>query len=225
MGTKPTGFGKGWLADAVHFDHHATPGHDRATIDQFTLPITATRQGRPVAGLDQAMNYNIQAFGDETDDPLWIAHYHNIGVLWAHGPTARHVVECLLDVISDDELAEYIDRFFIHIKRSRLKHVLRDVQAVLTPAPGTSFCEWKGAAQYWTVHVGGLQAVAAAWSYATPSPRFAALGDHVAFYAGKMGACYVGDERVMPQPGDFYGGWVTSNLEGRIKGGPGTRHW
>jgi uncharacterized protein (DUF427 family) len=102
---------------------------------------------------------------------------------------------------------------------------MRDVQAVLTPAPGTSFCEWKGAAQYWTVHVGGLQAVAAAWSYATPSPRFAALGDHVAFYAGKMGACYVGDERVMPQPGDFYGGWVTSNLEGRIKGGPGTRHW
>ena len=130
MGTKPTGFGKGWLADAVHFDHHATPGHDRATIDQFTLPITATRQGRHVAGLDQAMNYNIQASGDETDDPLWIAHYHNIGVLWAHGPTARHVVECLLDVISDDELAEYIDRFFIHIKRSRLKHVLRDVQAV-----------------------------------------------------------------------------------------------
>jgi hypothetical protein len=47
-GTKPTGFGKGWLADGVHFDHHATRGHDRATIDQFILPITATRQGRPV---------------------------------------------------------------------------------------------------------------------------------------------------------------------------------
>jgi hypothetical protein len=73
------------------------------------------------------MNYNIQAFGGETDYPLWIAHYHNIGVPWAHVPTARKVVECLLDVISDDELAEYINRFFIHIKRSHRNQLLRDV--------------------------------------------------------------------------------------------------
>lgn len=100
-----------------------------------------------------------------------------------------------------------------------------DVMASLVPASGTSFCEWKGAAQYWTVEAGDTRANGAAWSYATPSPRFAALKDHVAFYAGKMEACFVGDERVMPQPGDFYGGWVTSNLQGQIKGGPGTRHW
>lgn len=102
---------------------------------------------------------------------------------------------------------------------------MSDVQAVLVPAPGRSFCEWKGAAQYWTVETPSARAVAAAWSYPNPSSRFAALAGHVAFYAGKMGACFVGDERVMPQPGDFYGGWVTPNLLGQIKGGPGTRHW
>lgn len=101
----------------------------------------------------------------------------------------------------------------------------RDVMAALKPAPGASFCEWKGAAQYWSVAVGDRHVNRAAWSYPTPSPRYADIKDYIAFYAGKMDACYVGEERVMPQPGDFYGGWVTSNLTGQIKGGPGTRHW
>ncbi len=100
-----------------------------------------------------------------------------------------------------------------------------DVLAVLTPAHGNSFCEWKGVARYWTVEADGGRAEAAAWSYPSPTPRFADLADHLAFYAGKMSACFVGEERVMPQPGDFYGGWVTANLQGQIKGGPGTRHW
>ena len=100
-----------------------------------------------------------------------------------------------------------------------------DVRAVLTPASGTSFCEWKGDASYWTVQAGGAEVQGAAWSYSAPNARFAALKDHIAFYAGKMDACFVGEDRVMPQPGDFYGGWVTPNLQGQIKGGPGTRHW
>lgn len=102
---------------------------------------------------------------------------------------------------------------------------LADVTAALAPAAGASFCEWKGAARYWTVSAGGKAAEAAAWSYPDPSPQFLRLKDHIALYAGKMDACFVGSERVMPQPGDFYGGWVTSNLTGQIKGGPGTRHW
>ncbi|MEL6450410.1 MAG: DUF427 domain-containing protein [Pseudomonadota bacterium] len=100
-----------------------------------------------------------------------------------------------------------------------------DVLVPLTPASGASFCEWKGSASYWTVTAGTAVAEAAAWSYANPTARFAALKDHLAFYVGKMTACYVGTERVMPQPGSFYGGWVTGNLRGQIKGGPGTRHW
>ncbi|MEO0765011.1 MAG: DUF427 domain-containing protein [Pseudomonadota bacterium] len=100
-----------------------------------------------------------------------------------------------------------------------------DVTAQLTPVAGTSFCEWKGRAAYWTMTGGGVVAKAAAWSYPSPSDRFAALKDHLAMYAGQMDACFVGAVQVRPQPGDFYGGWVTPNLTGQIKGAPGTRHW
>ena len=89
----------------------------------------------------------------------------------------------------------------------------------------TSFCEWKGRAAYWTVRGGGKIAPDAGWSYPDPSPEFEAMRDHVAVYAGAMDGCFVGDERVTPQPGGFYGGWVTANLEGPFKGEPGTEFW
>jgi uncharacterized protein (DUF427 family) len=95
----------------------------------------------------------------------------------------------------------------------------------LVSAPGTSWCEWKGRAVYWSVRGGGREAPRAAWSYPEPLPAFAALRGHVAFYAGPMDACWVGDERVTPQPGGFYGGWVTADLVGPFKGEPGTGHW
>jgi uncharacterized protein (DUF427 family) len=100
-----------------------------------------------------------------------------------------------------------------------------DVLADLVSVSGGSFCEWKGRADYWDVRAGEITRPRAAWSYAAPTPRFAALAGHIAFYAGLMQACYVDDEQVIAQPGDFYGGWTTSNLTGRIKGAPGTRHW
>ena len=79
----------------------------------------------------------------------------------------------------------------------------QDVLARLTPSAGTSFCEWKGRAVYFDVHAGGKTAARAAWSYPHPTSRFVALTDHFAFYASVMDACFVGDERVIPQPGDF----------------------
>jgi uncharacterized protein (DUF427 family) len=100
-----------------------------------------------------------------------------------------------------------------------------DVRARLEPAPGASFCEWKGRARYFDVICGQARARRAAWTYEDPTPRFRRLAGHVAFYAGAMEACFVGDERVRPQPGDFYGGWVTANLEGIPKGAPGTEGW
>jgi uncharacterized protein (DUF427 family) len=99
------------------------------------------------------------------------------------------------------------------------------ISAKLTPAGGGSFCEWKGSAAYWDVSAGGATARGAAWSYPSPSGGFAALTDHLAFYASRMEACSVGGVEATAQPGDFYGGWVTPNLAGRIKGPPGTRHW
>lgn len=99
------------------------------------------------------------------------------------------------------------------------------IRAALRPAAGSSFCEWKGRARYFDVVAGGTSAQRAAWCYDEPSSPFAPLAGFIAFYAGLMEECRVGDMRVVPQPGDFYGGWVTPNLEGIVKGAPGTRHW
>jgi uncharacterized protein (DUF427 family) len=95
----------------------------------------------------------------------------------------------------------------------------------LEEAAGNSFCEWKGRARYYTVAVGDRRAESAAWSYPDPTQDFAAIKDHLAFYAGPMDACYVDGERVEPQPGGFYGGWITSDIVGPFKGGPGTMGW
>ena len=89
----------------------------------------------------------------------------------------------------------------------------------------TSLCEWKGRAVYYTVEVGGRRAEAAAWGYPSPTEPFVVLKDHVAFYPSQVDACYVGEEHVEAQAGDFYGGWITSNIVGPFKGGSGTRGW
>lgn len=95
----------------------------------------------------------------------------------------------------------------------------------LNPASGESWCEWKGVARYFDVVVGEVRASRAAWYYPAPTEDFASLAGYVAFYADKMDACYVDGERAHPQPGGFYGGWITSNILGPFKGGPGTRGW
>ena len=97
--------------------------------------------------------------------------------------------------------------------------------ARLDPAPGSSHCEWKGAARYFDVIAGDSVARRAAWTYPQPTRAFAALRDHLAFYPGLMDACRVAGIAVVPQPGDFYGGWTTPNLTGTVKGAQGTRHW
>lgn len=96
---------------------------------------------------------------------------------------------------------------------------------VLVPAAGESFCEWKGRARYWTVSTPRRQAARAAWSYPDPVPAFSAIADCVAFYAGLMDACRVGADLVVPQPGAFYGGWITPEFTGPFKGEPGPAHW
>ncbi|GAA2927328.1 DUF427 domain-containing protein [Microbacterium luteolum] len=99
------------------------------------------------------------------------------------------------------------------------------VQGALTDSPGASFCEFKGAARYFDVHGGGTVAAGAAWNYPDPAPGFETLVDRVAVYAGPMDECTVGDEVVVPQPGGFYGGWVTSWVVGPFKGIPGSLGW
>jgi uncharacterized protein (DUF427 family) len=99
------------------------------------------------------------------------------------------------------------------------------LDGALVPARGTSWCEWKGEARYFDVTAGGTVAEGAAWAYDRPTRGFTDLTGMVAFYPGRMEACFVGDERVEPQPGGFYGGWITANLIGPFKGAPGTQRW
>lgn len=94
----------------------------------------------------------------------------------------------------------------------------------LSEAPGHSHCEWKGRARYWTVLAGGERLEAAAWSYPNPSAGAEWLRDHVSFYPARL-RCLVGGAVVRPQPGGFYGGWITPELVGPFKGEPGSGHW
>jgi uncharacterized protein (DUF427 family) len=93
------------------------------------------------------------------------------------------------------------------------------------PCPGRSACEWKGNAEYYDVVVGDVRAERCAWRYPEPTPVYAALAGHLSMYAAPMDACWVGEHRVTPQPGHFYGGWITRGIRGPFKGEPGTGFW
>ena len=91
---------------------------------------------------------------------------------------------------------------------------------LLEPAAGRSFCEWKGVARYYSIVVGDQRLERAVWSYPEPTAAFAALAGWFAVYPALMDGCWVEGERVQPQPGGFYGGWITSAVQGPFKGDP-----
>lgn len=96
---------------------------------------------------------------------------------------------------------------------------------VLRPSGRRTFCEFKGSASYFDVVIDGRRLPGAAWTYPDPAPAYARLADHIAFYPGRFDRCTVGGEEVLAQEGDFYGGWITSEIVGPFKGGPGTTGW
>lgn len=95
----------------------------------------------------------------------------------------------------------------------------------LMAVSGSSWCEFKGHTKYWSLDVNGKRSDNAAWSYPQPSSAFADITGYLAFYASRVDQCWVGNEPVQPQAGDFYGGWITSRIVGPFKGGAGTRGW
>ena len=95
----------------------------------------------------------------------------------------------------------------------------------LSPGAGRSICEWKGRAVYWDLTVGGDTVANVAWSYPEPLPNYAELAGWLAFYPNRVDECTVDGEVVVPQEGGFYGGWITSEIEGPFKGGRGTTGW
>jgi uncharacterized protein (DUF427 family) len=94
----------------------------------------------------------------------------------------------------------------------------------LRPSTKASHCEWKGLASYWTVRVGSRTAENAAWCYESPTAGFAGIAGYLAFFPNHFD-CYVDGESVQAQPGDFYGGWITHDVVGPVKGKSGSSHW
>jgi uncharacterized protein (DUF427 family) len=139
------------------------------------------------------------------DSPRHIQVFFN-GILIAETRRAKRVLE-----------TSHPPVYYIPPQDIRMEYLVRTQHA--------TWCEWKGQAAYYTVGVGEKQAENAAWFYPEPTPPFAALKEYVAFYPQKMDACYVDGERVTPQPGGFYGGWITRDIVGPFKGEPGTRNW
>ncbi|WP_183942725.1 DUF427 domain-containing protein [Sphingomonas sp. BK580] len=96
---------------------------------------------------------------------------------------------------------------------------------LLRPSTRRSFCEWKGEAVYWHLAVGDTLLRDVAWSYPDPTPGFASLRDHLAFYAAPLDRCTIDGEPATPQPGCFHGGWITPDVVGPFKGVPGSMGW
>jgi uncharacterized protein (DUF427 family) len=89
----------------------------------------------------------------------------------------------------------------------------------------STWCEFKGAARYLDAIVDGRRFIVVGWCHPDPAPGYEALCDHIAFYPGRVDTAWLDDERVQAQEGDFYGGWITSDLIGPFKGPPGTLFW
>jgi len=98
-------------------------------------------------------------------------------------------------------------------------------EGVLVPTSGSSWCEWKGQASYFDLESDKVTAERAAWTYRQPTPGFEVIADAVAVMAAAVDRCTVDGETVRPQPGGFYGGWITSTLAGPFKGVPGSMGW
>jgi uncharacterized protein (DUF427 family) len=94
-----------------------------------------------------------------------------------------------------------------------------------TPTSRNTYCEFKGTASYYTITVGDKMLPNGAWYYRKPSKGYEGITNYIALYPSQMDACYVNDELVQAQEGDFYGGWITSEIIGPFKGGAGTWGW
>jgi uncharacterized protein (DUF427 family) len=139
-------------------------------------------------------------------------------------PTTKHLqIICDREIIADTHHAyrvlETSHPPVYYIPPSDIK------MEYLQPTSQTSFCEWKGTAIYYHLQIGEKRVTNVAWSYPQPTPMFTDIASYIAFYPQYMDACYVDGELVQPQPGGFYGGWITSDIVGPFKGEAGTWGW
>ena len=123
----PTHVGRDWLDTAVTFEAKVTRNYARSNIDQFTLPILGYRRAAPVKALEQRMNFNIESFGHGEGQRQTIAHYHRLGILWAHQSHGRQALDALVEVTDIRAPIEFLENFGAHAKRNRMKHHIRAI--------------------------------------------------------------------------------------------------
>ncbi|MFI9770181.1 DUF427 domain-containing protein [Streptomyces sp. NPDC052415] len=140
-------------------------------------------------------------------------------------PDDRRIrVECATEVLADTQRALRV----LETSHPPVFYIPRgDVRTeLLHPAAGNrTWCEWKGMAQYWDIVVGDDVRTRAAWSYQHPEPAYTSLTGFLAFYPSRVDRCTVDGEEAGAQEGDVYGGWITPEVRGPFKGGPGTLLW
>ncbi len=150
--------------------------------------------------------------------------------VWSYPrPPSAEVTARRIEVVLGGRVVARTDRAVRVCETSHppVYYVPRDdvLPGVLERADGSSVCEFKGTATYWDAFVDGVRHPAVAWSYETPTAGYEHLRGAVAFYPGRVDAATVDGERVRPQAGGFYGGWITGEVVGPFKGEPGTRGW
>jgi uncharacterized protein (DUF427 family) len=144
-------------------------------------------------------------------------------------PPRLEAVDAVIEIVLGGVTIAHSDRALRVLETSHpptyYLPIVAFVQGSLCPAAGHSLCEWKGDATYLDVAGGSVLAPRAGWTYLAPTPAFVELVDHIAVYPAAMDRCTVDGEVVRPQPGGFYGGWITSRVTGPFKGEPGTLSW
>ena len=179
--------------------------------------------------------------GSEHDSAMGWSHSGRQRPAWAIAPAPGQ--ESVWDYPRPPRLALDLREVVVRVGRVEIARTRRAIRVLETASPptfyvpfddvaphllvsasGRSSCEWKGEARYWSVVIPGQRLDGVAWSYPAPLAAFAAIRHHVAFYPARL-ECYVDGERVRPQPGRFYGGWITDDVVGPFKGEPGTGDW
>lgn len=158
----------------------------------------------PVApGQESVWDYPRPAIAEPTDRRIQVIHK---GVMLADSTNAWRTLE-----------TSHPPTYYIPPGDVAIEHLERNERR--------SICEWKGQASYWDVVIGGERIEAAVWAYPKPTPSFAPIKDFFAFYPDPFDQCLVDGELITPQPGGFYGGWISQYEAGPFKGVPGSRFW
>lgn len=163
------------------------------------------------AGYPEDMAHVRESVGDYPRPPAVVPSAHRV-VISHHGHVLADTSRSLRVLETSHPPTYYLPRADIALE-------------CIEEVPGHTWCEFKGQASYGDIVVDGKRIPRAVWWYENPSPAYQELRDHIAFYPGQVERCTVDGEVVQAQEGDFYGGWITSAVEGPFKGGPGTSSW